>query len=132
MPYEEVSVQALIVDNNSADHAPLLEHLQRAGYTSVAVALLKQAWQAILSQSFDLFLLELALPDGNGLSLCHDIRERLGNGVVIIFVSAQATPAQRAVGIQLGADDFLSKPCHAEELLARVDAHRRRRAATAD
>lgn len=132
MPYAGVSVQALIVDNNSADHAPLLEQLHRAGYTSVAVALLKQAWQAILSQSFDLFLLELELPDGNGLSLCHDIRERLGNGVVIIFVSAQATPAQRAVGIQLGADDFLSKPCHAEELLARIDAHRRRRGATAD
>jgi len=123
-------VQALIVDNNPADAAVLAAHLHRAGYISVTVALLRQAWQALLSQSFDLLLLELELPDGNGLSMCNEIRERLGHGLVIIFVSAQATPAKRTVGIQLGADDFLSKPCHAEELLARIDAHRRRRGTT--
>ena len=105
----------------------LMEHLRSAGYATIAVASVRQAREALQRQQFDLLLLELKLPDGDGRQLCDEIRERAGEGMTIIFVSRENTPTARVIGIQLGADDFVAKPCDAEELIARVDAHRRRR-----
>lgn len=124
---EEDNVQALVLDSNQEDCAILMGHLRRAGHDTVAVASVRQAREALKSQQFDLLLLELKFPDGDGRQLCDEIRERLGEGMTIIFVSAENTPSMRVVGFQLGADDFVGKPCDEEELLARIDAHRRRR-----
>lgn len=118
---------ALILDDNPADRVALARDLHRGGYATMAVTTLQQARQALIGQLFDLLILEVALPDGNGLQLCSEIREQLGDNMVIIFVSTYDTPVCRVVGIQLGADDFLGKPCDAEELLARIDARQRRR-----
>jgi two-component system OmpR family response regulator len=122
-----MNVQALIIDNNQDECARLVENLRRAGYETVAVATASQAREALASQPFDLLLLELKLPDGDGLQLCNEIRERLGDNMIIILVSHKKSAVSRVVGIELGADDFMDKPCDAEELLARIEARMRRR-----
>ncbi len=122
-------MQALILDSDQDDCAILMEHLRRVGYEAIAVTSVRQAREALKRSQFDVFLLELKLPDGDGRQLCDEIRERLGDGMTIIFVSTENTPSSRIVGIQLGADDFIGKPCNGEELVARIDAHRRRRGA---
>ena len=124
---EVMDVQALIIDNNQDDCVRLVENLRRGGYETVAVATASQAREALASQSFDLLLLELKLPDGDGLQLCNEIRERLGDKMVIILVSNKKSAASRVVGIELGADDFMDKPCDADELLARIEVRMRRR-----
>ena len=124
---EEMDVQALIVDNNADDCAKVVEDLRRVGYETVVAASVREARQALTDHPFDLLLLELKLPDGDGLQFCNELRERLGDGMVIIFVTNTKSPASRVVGIELGADDFMGKPCDAEELLARIDVRMRRR-----
>ena len=121
-------MQALILDSNQDDCAILMEHLRREGYDAIAVGSVRQAREALMQDKFDLLLLELKLPDGDGRQLCDEIRERLGDGMTIIFVSTDNTTSRRTVGIQLGADDFIGKPCDGDELMARINAHRRRRA----
>ena len=120
-------VQALVLDNNEDDCALLMDNLRAAGYDAIGVASVRQAREALERQRFDLLLLELQLPDGDGLQLCNELRERLGDGMVIIFVTDRHKPASRVVGIELGADDFMSKPCDAGELLARIESRMRRR-----
>lgn len=124
---EVMIVQALILDDNVDDCATLVENLRAGGFDTVTVASVRQAREALERQTFDLMLLELKLPDGDGLHLCNEIRERLGEGMVIIFVSSGTGAQSRTVGIELGADDFLSKPCDAGELLARIESRLRRR-----
>jgi DNA-binding response OmpR family regulator len=76
-------------------------------------------------------LLELSLPDGDGFQLCNEIREHFGDRMVIIFVTRRNSPQSRVVGIELGADDFMGKPCDADELLARIEVRMRRRSQAA-
>ncbi len=128
---ESDAVQALVLDHITEDCVALVNYLRAGGYESVAVASVRQAREALEQGSFDLFVLEMELPDGDGLQLCNEIRERLGDGLMIMFVSSQNMPAQRVTAFQLGADDVLGKPCNGEELIARIDAHRRRRQAHA-
>ena len=119
-------MKALILDSNAEDCADVIEHLRRVGYTSITVASVAQAREALEHQAFDVLLLEWTLPDGDGARLCNEIRERLGQGMLIMFVSSRDTPSRRVVALELGADDFLSKPCNPEELLARIEARLRR------
>ena len=119
-------MKALILDSNAEECAGVIEHLRRAGYTSITVASVAQAREALEHQAFDVLLLEWALPDGDGAQLCNEIRERLGQGMLIMFMSSRDTPSRRVVALELGADDFLSKPCNPEELLARIEARLRR------
>ena len=116
-------MQALVVDNRLEDCASLIERLHLNGYETIAVASVRQAREALERQSFDLLLLEFTLPDGNGLQLCDEMRERWGEDGVIIFLSTHDTPVNRVVGLELGADDVVGKPCDLDELLARIEVH---------
>lgn len=124
---KELAVQALILDDNVDDCTKLVHQLRRGGYDPVVVASIRQAREALERQLFELLLLELRLPDGDGLQLCNELRERLGDSMVIIFVTNRDEPAKRVVGLELGADDFMSKPCNDDELLIRIEARMRRR-----
>lgn len=76
----------------------------------------------------DLVLLDLGLPDGDGLDLCRQLRTR-STDVPIIILTARDTEADIVVGLDVGADDYLTKPFRLAELLARIRAHLRRSAA---
>jgi two-component system response regulator VicR len=120
-------VQALIVEHNAIYSASLATHMQQHGYTPAAVDSAQQARHMLAAQSFDVALLGLELPDSSGFRLCAEIRERIGDEIVIILLVNHNTPLQRTTGLQLGADDVVETPYDAEELLARIDVHRQRR-----
>jgi len=74
---------------------------------------------------FDLIILDVMLPRRNGLDVCRDIRNS-GIGVPILLLTARAEPAEKVVGLKLGADDYVTKPFDSMELLARIEALLRR------
>ena len=81
----------------------------------------------VCEQAFDLILLDLGLPDGDGLELCRLLRER-GSVVPILMLTARGTIEARVEGLSVGADDYVPKPFELPELIARIDALLRRRA----
>lgn len=87
-----------------------------------------QALDQLQKQSFDLIILDIMLPGMTGLEICRRYRERHGNGHILI-VSARDSLSDTAYGLDIGADDYLGKPFHMKELLARVRALLRRPAA---
>lgn len=82
--------------------------------------------QALEGQTADLVVLDLNMPQEDGLSIIRDLKQR--TGVPIIMLTATASPIDRVVGLELGADDYLAKPCELRELLARVRSVLRRSA----
>lgn len=83
----------------------------------------------IKKQEFDLLLLDLTLPDMDGLDLCRTVRET--SDLPILMLTARGEPMDRIIGLELGADDYLPKPFEPRELLARVRALMRRRESAA-
>ena len=80
--------------------------------------------QAIAAQIPDLIVLDLNMPEEDGLSFIRDLKQR--TGVPIIMLTATASAIDRVVGLELGADDYLAKPCELRELLARIRSVLRR------
>jgi len=93
----------------------------------VVVATGKAATQAIGTEGFDAVILDLMLPDADGLDLCRSIRAR--SEIPLLMLTARGDPLDRVVGLELGADDYLPKPFEPRELLARLRAILRRRRA---
>lgn len=81
---------------------------------------------AVTQKMPDLVVLDLNMPEEDGLSIIRDLKQR--SGVPIIMLTATASPIDRVVGLELGADDYLAKPCELRELLARVRSVLRRSA----
>ena len=95
-----------------------------AGFRVRAVATMAEALTAMTTAMPDLVVLDLNLPDGDGLDLCRTIREH--SNAYIIVVSGRSEEADRLRGFKLGADDFLVKPFAPRELVARIEALLRR------
>ena len=114
------------------DQQQLAEFLRRSlterSYTVVAVHGCAAANNAISESSFDVVVLDLNLPDGDGLDLLSEWR-RAGFTEPVLILSARDTVEDRIKGLDLGADDYLPKPFSVEELLAHVRALLRRQAA---
>ena len=92
-----------------------------AGYTALTAASLTQARETLENQTPDAIVLDIMLPDGNGLDLLRELRET-GSKIPIIMLTAWGKSSDVARGLKLGANDYLSKPFEYDELLARVDA----------
>ena len=120
-------MRALVVDSSREECAAMTLLVRRAGYDVMDVTSLDEARNALAEGWFDLVLLDLELPGGAGRGLCYELRERLGEGAVIILLGARNTPSARTAGLQLGADDCLDKPYDAEELLMRIHVIQQRR-----
>lgn len=115
----------LVVEDELSIQRGLQDQLQRDGYRvlvadSVATAL------AALQHRPDLVVLDRRLPDGDGLAVLQDLRAR-GDRTAVIVLSARGTADDRVHGLEHGADDYLGKPFHLRELLARVRAVLQRR-----
>lgn len=81
--------------------------------------------RAALEAGADLLLLDLGLPDGDGLELCREMRAS-GDQTPVIVLTARGEPTERVRGLEAGADDYLAKPFHLPELVARIQAVLRR------
>ncbi|OYY91387.1 MAG: DNA-binding response regulator [Sphingomonas sp. 28-66-16] len=98
--------------------------LQENGYTVRTAGAAPEMWLALEAGPADLVLLDIMLPGTDGLELCRRLRQQ--TDVPIIFTSARGTETDRVVGLEIGADDYLSKPFGTRELIARVRALLRR------
>ncbi|WP_341676682.1 response regulator transcription factor [Niveibacterium sp. SC-1] len=103
------------------------EYLGQAGYRFAHAGDAASGLAAVYDQPPDLVVLDLMLPDGDGLDVCRRIRER--TDVPVLMLTARGDPTDRVVGLEVGADDYVPKPFDPRELLARVRAVLRRRSA---
>lgn len=115
---------ALVVDDDPAATALVAEALAREGITAVAAASADEARAVLADRNVDLIVLDLGLPDDNGLHLLSAVREAAATPVII--VSGHGELEDRVVGLRLGADDYLVKPFSPSELAARAAAVMRR------
>ena len=114
-------MHVLLVEDEDAIADPLAEGLRREGFTVTRAA---TGAEALAASDSDVVLLDLRLPDMDGLDVCRKIRER--SDVPIIVVTARGEEADRVVGLELGADDYVVKPFGIRELIARIRAVTRR------
>ena len=117
----------LLVEDDENLRVTLADNLEEQGYAVVQAATVKAAWDALTAQRFDVVVLDLMLPDGDGLDLCRELRASpRTRGLPLLMLTARGEPLDRIVGLELGADDYLGKPFEPRELLARIKALLRR------
>jgi DNA-binding response OmpR family regulator len=114
----------LVVEDELLMRRMLLELLQREGYEVTTVGTVAEALGEVNRRDFDLILLDLVLPDGDGLAACRRIRER--HRMPIIILSTRRELEDRVAGLETGADDYIVKPFEPAEVIARIRAHLRR------
>ena len=119
----------LMIEDDRALAEMVGTYLGRAGMTLEHRESADAGLAAALDGDYDAIVLDLMLPDGNGLDLCRAIRAR--SDVPILMLTARGEEADRIVGLEIGADDYLPKPFNPRELLARLRAILRRRAGAA-
>ncbi len=118
--------QSVLVVEDEEDIAfPLVRTLEREGYDVVWVDAGQKALDTLRTDPADVVILDLGLPDMDGLEVCRKARD-LGYAGAIMIVTARAGELDRVVGLDYGADDYLSKPFGLAELQARVRALLRR------
>jgi DNA-binding response OmpR family regulator len=123
---ERGEVRILLVEDDDGIALPLVKGLEREGYEVDRVA---NGAGALAHEGADLVLLDLRLPDLDGFEVCRRLRS--ASTVPIIVVSARGEEADRVIGLELGADDYLVKPFGLRELVARIRAVTRRTASAA-
>jgi two-component system response regulator RegX3 len=119
----------LLVEDESALSEPLTYLLEREGFTVEIVEDGKTALDVFHTGTFDVILLDLMIPEIPGTEVCKAIRQV--STVPIIMLTAKDTEVDKVVGLELGADDYVTKPYSSRELLARINALLRRNNFTA-
>ncbi len=114
----------LVVEDDTGTRTLLTRFLQQNGFRATGVRNGHEMWDALRGVGIDLVLLDLMLPGASGLDLCRAIRRE--GTIPIIMVTARGSEADRVLGLELGADDYVSKPFSRAELLARIRAVLRR------
>ena len=117
----------LLVDDDPYLLQALRKLFQSDGHFCAVASSAAQARSALLradAKPFDLLLLDVGLPDGDGFSLCRQIRTR--QHLPILMLTARCAPTDKVIGLELGADDYITKPFDPAELLARVRSCLRR------
>jgi len=99
----------LVVEDDTLLNKTLCYNLTLADYSADAALSAGAAWRLYEKQKYDLFVLDIALPDGNGFDLCRDIKARHENAAVI-FLTANDMESDMLKGFELGADDYVTKP----------------------
>jgi DNA-binding response OmpR family regulator len=122
----------LMIDDDDRLAGMVSDYLGGAGFRLTLAGTARDGESWLRRESFDAIILDLMLPDADGLDLCR--RLRATSDVPILMLTARGEPMDRVVGLEVGADDYLGKPFEPRELQARLRAilRRRGRAATAD
>jgi two-component system OmpR family response regulator len=122
----EIMNRTILVVEDDPDIAKLITmHVEEAGYTSIHVDNGEQGLEKFEQCSPDLVVLDIMLPGMNGLEVCKYIRKQ-NERVPVLMLTAKSTELDRVLGLELGADDYLTKPFSVVELMARVKALFRR------
>jgi DNA-binding response OmpR family regulator len=117
----------LLIDDDARLAAMVGDYLRSAGFEVDTAATLSAGRERLAAQAFDALVLDLMLPDGDGLDLCRELRASARTrSLPLLMLTARGEPMDRIVGLELGADDYLGKPFEPRELLARVKALLRR------
>ena len=114
----------LIVDDEPEIRRLLSDYLGRNGFDAIAARDGREMWQALDRHVIDLVVLDLMLPDTDGLTLCRDLRAK--SNMPVLMLTARGEETDRILGIEMGADDYLVKPFNPRELLARIKSILRR------
>ena len=118
--------QILLLEDEPAIADTLLYALRSEGFEVTHVTLARDALAAFAQQPPDLAILDVGVPDGNGFDVCRAIRKT--SELPIVFLTARSEEIDRVLGLELGADDYVSKPFSPREVCARVKAILRRSA----
>lgn len=116
--------QILCVEDEAAIVLPLRYALEREGWSVSWANTGTQALQLLAQQSFDFIILDVGLPDLNGFEVCKQLRQKYQTP--LLFLTARDDEIDRVVGLEIGADDYCSKPFSAREIVARIKAIWRR------
>ena len=120
-----MSPHVLIAEDDHNLQQGLLDLLEAEGYRVTTADDGQQAFDAFLSDSFDLLLLDVMMPELSGYDVCREVR-KLNTTVPIIMLTAKGEEIDKVVGLELGADDYVTKPFGLHELRARIAAVLRR------
>jgi two-component system OmpR family response regulator len=128
-PAARAPARVLVVDDHADIREPLAQYLVRCGLQVAGAASAAGMHAQLAAQRFDLVVLDIMLPDADGLSLCRHVSGTLG--LPVILLTARAALPDRVAGLQTGADDYVVKPFEPSELLARIQAVLRRQSRAA-
>lgn len=124
------SATVLVVDDTPANLGVVLESLGSAGLRVLVAESGRRALEVLRGQPVDLILLDMVMPGMDGLAVCAEIRTQSAwRDIPLIFLTAVDDPAQKVRALEAGAVDYISKPVHPPEVLARVRTHLDLRAA---
>lgn len=114
----------LLVEDDDQIASYLGELLRAEGFDTQIAGCKKEAGVCLLAQSFDLVLLDVSLPDGNGFSICAEIKKEYE--IPVIFLTASGDEYSVVAGLDMGADDYIAKPFRPRELISRIRSVLRR------
>jgi DNA-binding response OmpR family regulator len=120
-----MTARILIIEDDKRLAAMVADYLAKSGFRVVAAATARDGEQRLKRETFDAVLLDLMLPDADGLEVCRRVRQT--SDVPILMLTARGDAMDRVVGLEIGADDYLPKPFEPRELLARLRAVLRRK-----
>jgi two-component system OmpR family response regulator len=120
----EPTPHILIVDDEREIREPLSKYLGKNGLRTSIAANSTEARGVLKNSAIDLVVLDIMMPGEDGLSLCRHLRET--TNIPVILLTAMAEDTDRVVGLEIGADDYVTKPFNPRELLARIKAVLRR------
>jgi two-component system OmpR family response regulator len=123
-PAADVSTRVLLVEDDSEIAAMLAQVLTESGFHAASVGSATEMDALLRRQSFDLIILDAMLPGEDGFSICR--RLRAASSTPIIMLTALGEDVDRIVGIELGADDYITKPFNSREVVARIRGLMRR------
>lgn len=124
MPENEDKKVILVVDDEKPIRDILVYNLQKEGYETIEAEDGETAIEVALARRVDLILLDIMLPKVDGLTVCQRLRHTLN--VPILILSAKDEEIDKILGLELGADDYITKPFSVRELIARVKANLRK------
>ena len=120
-------MRRILVVDDAPDVQKLVEATLGNSYLLTFASNIADAWRLATDGSFDLILLDVVLPDGDGYQLCTRLQNsKATSGVAVIFLTGKGDLTDRVMGFSIGADDYIVKPVEPVELRARVDARLRK------
>lgn len=121
-----MKARVLVVDDEESLVKLITHNLHREGYDTITAFDGNEAWTLIKTEAPDLILLDLMLPGMDGLEICRQMGEEKIH-IPVIMLTAKGEEIDRVLGLEIGADDYVTKPFSVRELMARVKAMLRRR-----